>query len=266
MDVGLVARIMGESDGRFLPAVVATLRTHPDFGSYVRLVAGKLAAVFHWYEQPNNANFYFFRLHAAALRYAWVTFAVVGPLGLVGMGLAARRLKAAWPLYAMVPSLLATMCILWVISRFRAPLLAILIPFAGLTVAQVVTWVLDKRLLPALVAVCAVTFLAVWMSRPLPAEVPVIRADDYLASFDVYYDPAERAARKAGDWRRAAEVLEQGLSHVPPVAEEEALATRFAAAYRRHAEALRMLAQPQAADAQDRRAAILEAATQPARR
>ena len=278
MDAGHVARIMGQSDGRFLPAAVATFRTHADLWSYLRLLARKFAVVWHWYEQPNNANFYFFRQQAAALRCAWVTSAVLCPLALVGMALALRRFRALWPLYAMSLCLLAPLLLLCALSRYRMPLLAICVPFAGLTVAQVVEWLVHRRWLAALVTVCAVAMLTLWVSRPLPRDMPMIRTADCLVAFPVYYIPAEQAAREAGDWHRAAKVLDQALRHLPPVvgemggarparsSDEKALATFFAAAYRRHAEVLRRLAQPQAAEAQDRRAAILEAATQPARR
>ena len=200
MNVNLVARIMGETDGRFLPAAAATLRTHADCWSYLRLLAGKLAVVWHWYEQPNNANFYYFRQHAAALRCAWITSSVLCPLALVGLGLALRRFKTAWPLYVMSLCLLATPLLLCALSRYRMPLLAVCLPFAGLTVSRMIEWLAGRRVLPAAVTAAALVALAAWVNRPLPPGMPVIRPDDYQSArtSEALFPSGDRGGTGAG--------------------------------------------------------------------
>ncbi|MGD8450817.1 MAG: glycosyltransferase family 39 protein [Phycisphaerae bacterium] len=265
-------RIMADSDGHFLPTVWTTLATHPNVWSYVRLLGGKLAAALHWYERPNNVNFYYFRWHAPVLRWAAVSFTLVAPLGLAGALLALRRLRTTWPLHLMALTLLLALLILYVISRFRAPLLAVLLPFAGFAVVELVRWVRLRRFLPAAGTIVAVALLALWIARPTPDGQTPIRPVDYLVPEDIYYLPAEQAAREAGDWPRTARTLEQALHFAPPIVHElgpgrpagdetEAqLASWAAGLHRRWAEALRHTGQPAEADVQIRRAVQLEQA------
>jgi hypothetical protein len=57
--------IMARAEGRLLPCVIKTLRSDDNPLGYVGKSAAKFAAIWHWYETPNNANFYYYRLHAS---------------------------------------------------------------------------------------------------------------------------------------------------------------------------------------------------------
>ncbi len=115
------AEIMVKADGRLLPVVVETLRTHPGPASYLRQLAAKFGAVWHWYEKPNNENFYYYRLHASVLRFLPVTFLLIAPLSAVGLVLAARRLRQHAALYLLVVTTVAQLLLFYVISRPPLP-------------------------------------------------------------------------------------------------------------------------------------------------
>lgn len=181
------ARIMGESQGQFLPAAIETLKTHTP-SSYFRQLGHKLACVWHWYEIPNNSNVYFFRLYAWIL-FLPITFAVLGPLGVAGLLMGMPSWRKTWPLYLLIATSLAPLLIFYTSSRLRLPLVTALIPFSALTIFQTLAWIRARRFWPAGVALGAITVAALVINRPLPNGMPRIRHDDFQVAFDVYYYP-----------------------------------------------------------------------------
>jgi len=208
-------RILAKTDGRALPTVVETLRTHTP-GSYVAQVLGKLASTWHWFEKPNNTSFYFYRLEAPVLRFLPITFGVMGPLSLVGLALGLRRWREHVTLYLFIATTLGTMLLFYVLSRFRIHLVPALIPFAALTVARFFGALRGKRFIAAGAIAFAVLVAAAWIWRPLPAWRTPIRSVDYIVPQEVHYGPESKAALDGGDPARAARILERSLRFQPP--------------------------------------------------
>lgn len=244
------ARIMAKTGGSFLPTVLETLKTHNGLGSYLGQSWGKVRAVFHWYETPNNANFYFYQLHSWPLRFLPVTFGVIAPLSVVGLAIAGKRFRYCWALYLLTACSLVPLLAFYTLSRFRTQLLVTLIPFAALAVVQLVRLALKKHWLPLFAALCAVILLFLVVNRPLPPGRPRIRAADYAAVYVTYYGPQAKEAYEAGDWRRAADAIGRLLQYEPsevkqmgplrPVRNygEQGLARFFSQMYRLHAQLL----------------------------
>ncbi len=261
-----VPRILGTTGGRMLPSIIETLRTHGSLGSYLRQLWGKLESLWHWYEKPNNSNFYYYRLHAPVLRFLPVTFCVIAPLSIVGLLLAAPRFEGCASLFLLVASSAAPLLLFYVLSRFRAPLLAALLPFAALAVARGAEWIARKHWGRAAALFAALVALSLWTMRPLSAERTLIRPADYAVPYGIYYDELDREAQKAGDWRRAADILGKALRHEPPelreigpsrpaqTLKESQLAAFFAKIHQRYAGALAKSGEAQAASGEERRA------------
>jgi len=208
------ARIMDQAGG-YGSVVLPTLRTHPRPSTYVELLRRKFDAAWHWYERPDSANLYYYQLHSPVLRYMPLTFFALGPLGIVGMLLAARRPGRCRYLYLQVFTNLAAMVLFFPVGRFRLPMAAAMIPFGALTVVQVVKWAAERKKLKVLATVCVVAGLWLWTGRPLPRHVSRIRAADYLVPYPVYYTPMINEAAKAGKWQRAADLLAESLRYEP---------------------------------------------------
>ncbi len=268
------ARIMAATDGRFGATVRTTLRTHTSGLSYVRQLLGKLYAAGHWYEQPNNANFYYYRLHAMTLRLTVVTFAGVIGLGVVGAVLLLLQRRAAWPLLAMLLTTLVPMLLFYVLARFRTPLLATLLPLAGYTAVRAADWLLPRRFGHAAAVLAGVAALSFVSLQPLPPGKPLITAFDYNAPYAAYYGPLEQRARDAGDWQQAADILRSSLRYEPPEVRafgparraadehEMELVRLYMAVYQRLADDLAHAGQPAAAAVAEERARALTAAAQ----
>ncbi len=216
--------ILAKTDCRFSPAVVETLKTHPNVWSYIGQTWQKFASIWHWFEKPNNANFYFYRLHSATLRCLPVTFWVLAPLGIVGLFLGARRLLSVGPLYILVLSTLAPLTIFYMLSRFRVPLAVALIPFAALTLVRLTEWISTRQVARSLSLVIALLLVGLWSGRPLPADATLISPPFYIAQDEIYYQPAvDKAAAKAtqtGDWQPVVDLISDSLEYEPRVVKE----------------------------------------------
>jgi 4-amino-4-deoxy-L-arabinose transferase-like glycosyltransferase len=224
-------RIMGESEGEFWPAVVATLKTHSDALSYLRLLWQKTSTLWHWFEQPNNLNYYFYRQHSGALRLLPVTFLVIAPLALVGLVLAWPGFKAStsalprpglflMPLYFLVLGNVATLLISLVLARYRLPLVVALIPFAAVAVVRIVFWLLEKDWTTGVTATAAVVLVFLWTGRPLPGNSELTRPTDHTVSYFMYFDPLIQQAESAGDLDRIVGLLGRALTYEPEFLEQ----------------------------------------------
>ena len=205
IDVVRTADLLGASGGGLLPAVRATLAPHT-IASAATLLWGKWDRAWHWFEVPNNDNFYYMRTRAPVLAWLPVTFWPCAALALVGLVLGARRFKDAWPLYLLVICSLVPLLVFYVLARFRVPLTAAAIPFAALTLVEVARWMNQRRYRRGVTAAAAILVLVAWTGRPVAGD-QTIRAVDWLIPFRVRFEPEVRAALDAHDPARAASAL-----------------------------------------------------------
>lgn len=267
VDADETSRIMAETGGRTLPAVLETLGTH-SVPSYAGQLWGKFAALWHGYEMPNNANFYYYRLHGSTLSYLPLALWIVGPLAAVGLALSRRHSRRCWPLYLLVACHVVSVLLTFVASRYRVPLVAALLPFAALTIVRCLEWSRDRPGRTA-IAVSAVVVLSLWTTRPGPAARSPIRPIDYVVPYLVHYDPLSREAWNDGDWERVASLLGDSLRFEPGALRDldaptsdggvlrRRLAPRFARVHARYAHALRRVGRSDAAAEHERRASEL---------
>ncbi|MCE5268751.1 MAG: glycosyltransferase family 39 protein [Planctomycetaceae bacterium] len=277
------AEIMGHSGGRLLPTIAATLQRYDNPRAYFFLLWEKAKATWHWVEPPDNTNFYFYRLHAPILRLLPVTFFLVAPLSLVGLLLGIAPIRR-WTtgactsdrlppshLYLLVLTNMVVLLAFLVRDRYRAPLTAAVIPFAALTLSVMLLQLRNHRPRKAAVVAAAVVLFALWTSSPLRLPSPLIRPADYEAAYQVYYDPLEHQALKAGDHPKAAAILDESLgfepqcvklldaAHRPSQPAIAALGSLFAAVHSRCAEDYRLAGQHDKAALQRARADELSA-------
>jgi len=210
----LTASILRESAGRMLPAILATLRTHPNAMSLLSLLGNKFISLWNWYEVPDNANFYYFRLKAPVLRYL-LTFYLLAPLSLVGMFFARGHVRRAWPLFMLIIINMAIMVVFIVLSRHRIPLIAVLLPFAALALVRLGEY-LRARNIMALSLFLASMVILLWLLGGRSSEsVDLIRPVDYVAPIEIYYIPESVKAAGREDWPRVIGLLEESLRPEP---------------------------------------------------
>jgi 4-amino-4-deoxy-L-arabinose transferase-like glycosyltransferase len=265
--------ILAKTAGSHLASIVETLRTYPSPWSFFAQLGRKVAVVWHWYEIPNNENFYYYGLHSYTLRYLPVTFLILAPLALVGLALALGGRLPVGPLYLAAFINLALLLFSPMLSRLRAPLEALLIPFAALALVRIGEWLWTGRKLKAAAAITALALLSFWTMHPLPADHLLIRPADYFAGYE-HYQRLAQEAQDRGDLTGVADILKKAMEEEPaPVrelgaerpaknGEEARLAALFALMHGDYAQALARAGQPDAAREEERRAAALMDAAQ----
>lgn len=258
--------VLERSQGRLGPTVIETLRTHPGVGSVARLLAGRAAALSHWYGVPDNANFYYYRLRAPVLWLLPLGFGVLLPVALVGLALVGRG--AGPGLHLLLLTHVAGLAVFFVRDRFRAPLAVALVPFAAVLAVQAWRWARQRQGRPLLLALAALLPLLLWTRRPLPPETALIRPIDHLVPLQVYFAPEFARAAAARDSGRAVAVVEQALETEPgpeelaalPAAARAAIASYYAGLHTSLADLQQALGQAASALEHRQRAEALRAA------
>jgi hypothetical protein len=208
-------RILGESDAKAVPAVLATLREHTPT-SLARLLLLKFQAIWRWYEEGDNVSFYYYRIYSPVLRYAPVTNTLISPLLFIGLALALKQWKRHAPLYLLAANGIFVMLLTYPTGRYRAAYFAVLIPLAGAVVAEVLTWISSRQVKKLFILAPAMLVLSIWTSLPLPASRPLIRTAYYLAPYTYYWSPLMEAAVRRADWPEASRIVDQGIRSEPP--------------------------------------------------
>jgi hypothetical protein len=100
---------------------------------FVTTTARKVTVLWNSYEIPDSYHFAFIRAQYLPWLWAGTTFAIVGPLGLLGLVLAFRH-RDARPLYVVCLGYLAVIALFYIRSRYRMPALPFLMVFAAVAV------------------------------------------------------------------------------------------------------------------------------------
>lgn len=108
---------------------------------YLQLEWTKFKFFWRGYEIGNNISYYLFRHQSRLLRFPWLNFVLIGPLGIVGMVLAITRWKHLFLLYSFVIVQVLTTLLFFALARYRLPVVPVLSMFAAYTL-----WTCFERL------------------------------------------------------------------------------------------------------------------------
>jgi 4-amino-4-deoxy-L-arabinose transferase-like glycosyltransferase len=260
-DPAELADVVGRHDGRGTDVVLETLRRH-SWSSALGLAWRKFEQAWHWYEVPNNENYYYLRHWIPVLAWLPVTFWVVAPLAWLGTFVALRRARTTWPLLLLVACSLAPLVVFYVLGRFRVGLLAALLPLAGAGCVQLWTWTRARAYGPLALASAGLVAVALWTGRPLASDRSLIRTGDWMLPLAIQYEPEVRRALDADDANRAADGLLRFLDYAPSEAvflsdRSGELAARFGGLHAECAKLLKRAGRTQEALRLEQRAAAL---------
>jgi hypothetical protein len=108
---------------------LAHIRSNP--GAWLALELKKLSLFFNATEVWNNRSIEISRDFSWVLRLPLLGYAVVAPLGLLGLALSWRRWRDFFPLYALLGAYLVTGLAFFILSRYRLPAAMVLLVFAA---------------------------------------------------------------------------------------------------------------------------------------
>ncbi|MBN1351068.1 glycosyltransferase family 39 protein [candidate division KSB1 bacterium] len=112
-------------------------RQHPS--EFIINMAKKAIQFFHAYEFKRNLDIYFFKAHySKLLAFPFIGFSLIGPLGLLGMFITRRNDLRQLVLIAFVLFYALSVIIFFVTSRYRLPVVPILIIFASSAIVHLV--------------------------------------------------------------------------------------------------------------------------------
>ena len=197
--------ILEQADGRLWTAVRLTLATyHGDWLGLLGREAFKLRAIFSSYEAADNVSWYYFVDRSPLLRLS-LHFGAVLPLGLIGLWLDRRyaaQHRILW--YFLVAGVWGLM-FSTIVARYRLPLVAVLLVYAGVTVDWAGRQIAGGRWRAALAAGVAAIGIAVASASLLGpvARRQRYRATEFTLAGQVYY--------RHGQAERAFEELRAGL-------------------------------------------------------
>ncbi len=146
---------------------------------WLKLEARKFLLYWNAHEVWNNRTITIDREFSWVLRAPLPTFGLVAPLALLGMGLAARRTRDLFPLYAMIAVSLATALAFFVLSRYRMPVVPLLVIFAGFALVRIVEFARARRVRPLLACALALVGLAGFV------HLDVVREDLSVAHYNL---------------------------------------------------------------------------------
>lgn len=171
--------VLIRSQGKVFPAFIEAVSTHESAFSFIKLWARKFAHIWHKYEVPNNASFYYYRSQASLLRWLGFPYAAIAVLGLAGVAMSLPRRRKCWPLYLLIATGILSMLLVSVMSRFRVPMVAGLFPFAGFSLLQMGSWAVTGQRLRLLATILLMSLLWLWCAGPLPEGFVLWRPSDF---------------------------------------------------------------------------------------
>ena len=111
----------------------------------ISLYLRKFYYFFNSYEFPSNYNFYIFQKYSFLLRTPFSNFAFFSSLGLMGFLFNANNFKRLRLLYAYMTGMTLSVILLYVVSRFRIPVVPYFAIFAGCFLDRVCTWCVFRK-------------------------------------------------------------------------------------------------------------------------
>ncbi len=178
---------MMKNRARLWPCALDTLRSYEGrYDRWVYKLFVKFGWALHWYELPNNTNFYSFRRHSFWLKICFVTFFIVGPLGVLGLIELWPARRRAWPLYLYLPAMLSSLVLMFVLSRLRISLAPGLLACAGPGAVRLYDTLRAGRSArsAALTALVLAGFTTFYILRPPPR--PLLNSGDFLGLQSIY--------------------------------------------------------------------------------
>jgi len=208
--------IMEHSEGSLWKAMLETIGTHDSLFGWAGQLFRKFLNFWVPNEIPNNINQHYYGKFSSILTYGQLGFAWVGLPAAAGLILAARKFKGNILLFACLACSLVSIVAFYNLSRFRTPLVALLIPFAGYAAVELIRLVRKKRFVWPGIALVMLLALGPSVMNARPEDHHNIRPVDYAVGTNLWLGMA-REAQNAGNPGEALDMMTRALEAEPGV-------------------------------------------------
>jgi len=137
---------------------------------WVRLELRKAGLFLNAYEVWNNRSFEISRQFSWVLQLPLVSFGLIAPLALLGIALNLRRVAALFPLFAGLSAYFFSALLVFVLSRYRFPGTALMVPFAAYALVDLVKRALRSEWKGLAVRFAALFLVSIFVYWPLTSE------------------------------------------------------------------------------------------------
>ncbi|KPL19390.1 MAG: hypothetical protein AMJ92_03660 [candidate division Zixibacteria bacterium SM23_81] len=152
---------------------------------FLRLTLDKVLFFWNAYEIPQVEHLDFFKRFAPLLRLPLLRFAILGPLGLLGLALSLGRWRQVYFALGFFVALMVATILFFVISRIRLQVCSVLMIFAAYALVWLWERLRARRIWQLGLAVLALAGLALLVNRPHPAlnvARDMAKSRNYLAN------------------------------------------------------------------------------------
>ena len=144
------------------------IRNYP--GRWMGLMLNKIIYFWKGYEIPNDKNFYFYKNFSSLFNLLltksvlYLPFGVIGPLSILGMVIGLRNWRRYLLLYLFVLSYAISVVIFFVCSRFRMPVIPLLIIFGSFSIWWLLEKIKKKNLVDLAISFSVLFILMLWLN------------------------------------------------------------------------------------------------------
>ena len=138
--------------------------------AWIQLELRKAGLFLNAYEVWNNRSFEISRQFSWVLRLPLISFGLIAPLALLGIALNLRRVTALFPLFAGVAAYFVSALMIFVLSRYRFPGTALMIPFAAFALVDLMNRALRSEWKGLATRFAALFLLSIFVYWPLTSE------------------------------------------------------------------------------------------------
>jgi 4-amino-4-deoxy-L-arabinose transferase-like glycosyltransferase len=177
-------------------------------GAFLGLLARKMWLFFNGREFSNNKDIYFFSRYSRLLsillfkRFLYFPFGVVSALSVIGLVLGLRSRRRIFLVYAFVLSYMLSVVVFFVTSRYRMPVVPVMLLFASYTAWQTVENCRRRRLKTVLLSVGGFVVVGFLVNCDLTGPVTPPDSQNYYTLGSVHsrkgeLEKAKESYRKA---------------------------------------------------------------------
>ncbi|MGH2570683.1 MAG: tetratricopeptide repeat protein, partial [bacterium] len=179
-----------------------------DPAAFVSKLVMKTVHFWSAYEIPQIEHFGYMRRYSLPLQGPVLSFALLGPLAVVGMALGLRSFRRWSLLYLFVATYSTSIILFFVLARYRLPIIPALLPFAAYAVLEIAKLARQRRWAPAAGGVAAAIAVG-WLMQ---ANFYGVDEDKAIAQIVYRHGIAEDLRE---NWPAAIEKYEEALRLKP---------------------------------------------------
>jgi len=128
--------------------------------AFVKLLMKKVMLFWNAYEVPDNLDYYFMKRYSKLLALSLISFGIVAPLALLGLGLSFREYRRHILFYAVILIFMASVAAFMVFARYRVTIFPLLAVYAAYAADRIYAFLKERDIKAMAFSAAALAVLA----------------------------------------------------------------------------------------------------------